>query len=149
MERQGSGFRKITEAYYAAHNYRSELEPKFYSDVASFQVTLYNLNYGIAEKVTIETEKVAFEQEKVAFEERKAAFERSLSEIKANTPTKEKALSLFECFEYERAFSRADIIQMFNMAQSSAGKMINKLKETDLIEAVTGQGKGKYKFIQK
>mgnify|MGYP001658673905 CR=1 FL=1 len=46
MERQGSGFKKITEAYYAAYNYRAELEPKFYSDVTSFQVTLYNLNYG-------------------------------------------------------------------------------------------------------
>lgn len=46
MERQGSGFKKITETYHAAHNYRSELEPKFYSDVTSFQVTLYNLNYS-------------------------------------------------------------------------------------------------------
>ncbi len=48
-ERQGSGFKKITEAYYAAHNYHAKLEPKFYSDVTSFQVTLYNLNYGVAE----------------------------------------------------------------------------------------------------
>lgn len=46
MERQGSGFKKITEAYYAAHNYREELKPIFYSDLTSFQVTLYNLNYG-------------------------------------------------------------------------------------------------------
>ena len=46
MERQGSGFKKITESYHAAHNYRKELEPEFYSDVTSFQVTLYNLNYG-------------------------------------------------------------------------------------------------------
>ena len=28
MERQGSGFKKITETYRAAHNYRDELEPK-------------------------------------------------------------------------------------------------------------------------
>ena len=39
MERQGSGFKKITESYHAAHNYREELEPKFYSDVTSFKVT--------------------------------------------------------------------------------------------------------------
>ena len=38
----------VMEAYYTAHNYRAELEPKFYSDVTSFQVTLYNLNYGTA-----------------------------------------------------------------------------------------------------
>ena len=57
MERQGSGFKKITETYHAAHNYRDELEPKFYSDASSFQVTLYNLNYGTAataNKVTIQ-----------------------------------------------------------------------------------------------
>lgn len=36
MERQSSGFRKITEAYYAAHNYCAELEPKFYSESGSF-----------------------------------------------------------------------------------------------------------------
>lgn len=52
MERQGSGFKKITDAYHAAHNYRPELEPKFYSDASSFQVTLYNLNYG---QTTIKT----------------------------------------------------------------------------------------------
>ena len=45
MERRGSGFRKIKEAYRSAVNYRPELEPKFYSDAASFRVTLYNLNY--------------------------------------------------------------------------------------------------------
>ena len=64
MERQGSGFKKITETYRAAHNYRDELEPKFYSDASSFQVTLYNLNYGTAataNKVTIEDENVAIE----------------------------------------------------------------------------------------
>ncbi len=148
MERQGSGFKKITEAYYAAHNYRAELEPKFYSDVTSFQVTLYNLNYGISEKSAVETEKVAVEQEKVAFGARKVAFERSLSGIKINAPTKEKALTLFDHFEYERPFSRSDIIQICNLAPSSAGKMLNKLKETGLIEAVIGQGRGKYKFIE-
>lgn len=61
MERQGSGFKKITEAYYAAYNYRAELEPKFYSDVTSFQVTLYNLNYGqMAPKAGLVDQKQAF-----------------------------------------------------------------------------------------
>ena len=47
MERQGSGFRKIRETYHAAYHYRDGLEPEFYSDKNSFQVTLFNLNYGI------------------------------------------------------------------------------------------------------
>lgn len=128
MDRQGSGFKKITEAYYAAHNYRAGLEPKFYSDTTSFQVTLYNLNYGIIEKV---------------------AFERSLSKIKINAPTKEKILALFNNFGYKRAFTRSDVMQSFHLAPSSAGKMLKKLKETHLIEPVTGQGRGKYQFTER
>ena len=64
MEHQGSGFKKITESYCAAHNYRDELEPRLYYDTSSFQVTLYNLNYGTAEKVVVEEEKVALGQKK-------------------------------------------------------------------------------------
>lgn len=49
MEWQGSGFRKIRETYHAAYHYRNGLEPEFYSDENLFQVTLFNLNYGIVD----------------------------------------------------------------------------------------------------
>lgn len=64
MERQESGFKMITGSYHAAHNYRKELKPEFYSDATSFQVTLYNLNYGTTTStanVTIEDENVAID----------------------------------------------------------------------------------------
>ena len=92
MERQGSGFKKITESYRDAHNYRDELEPRFYSDASSFQATLYNLNYGTAENVAVEEEKAALECEKVAFEAKKAAFERSISGLRLNKPTKDNTI---------------------------------------------------------
>ena len=148
MERQGSGFKKITESYRAAHNYRDELEPKFYSDASSFQVTLYNLNYGTDENGAVGEEKVVLEQEKVAFEAKKAAFERSISELKLNKPTKDNILSLFESFGYDVPFSRADVIGLCGLAPSSAGKMLSKIKEFDLIVPVTEQGRGKYIFIE-
>ena len=148
MERQGSGFKKITESYRAAHNYRDELEPKFYSDASSFQVTLYNLNYGTDENGAVGEEKVVLEQEKVAFEAKKAAFERSISELKLNKPTKDNILSLFESFGYDVPFSRADVIELCGLAPSSAGKMLSKIKEFDLIVPVTEQGRGKYIFIE-
>jgi len=145
MERQGSGFRKITEAYETAHNYREELAPKFYSDASSFQVTLFNLNYSTSDKVASNEEKVAPNQEKVAFEEEKAAFERSLSDLKMNAPTKRNLLKLFETFGYEDAFMRADVIAICELAPSSAGKMLNRLKELQVIKAAP-DGRGKYKF---
>lgn len=71
MERQGNGFKKITEVYYAAHNYHAGLAPEFYSDVTSFQVALHNLNYGTAKnstKVTIDDENVAIASKNIAIE---------------------------------------------------------------------------------
>ena len=95
----------------------------------------------------LKTKRWRLDKIKVAFEAKKAAFERSIFKIKINTPTKDKVLALFDCFEYERAFSRSDLIQMFGMAPSSAGKVISRLKELGLIKAVSGLGKGKYKFV--
>lgn len=71
MERQESGFKKITESYHAVHNYRKELKPELYSDAASFQVTLYNLNYGTTTNttnVTIEDENVAITTDYIAID---------------------------------------------------------------------------------
>ncbi len=148
MERQGSGFKKITEAYHTAYNYREELEPEFYSDITSFQVTLYNLNYEAVEKEIVGAEKVAFESEKVAFESEKVAFQQSISELKLNSPTKRNMLLLFEHFKYDVAFSRADVIKICDLASSSAGKMLRKIKKMDLIEGAAEQGRGKYRFIK-
>ena len=149
MERQGSGFKKIAEAYRVAHNYREELEPKFYSDASSFQVTLYNLNYGVNEKVVAREGKAVFEKEKVVFEAQKVALERSISELKLNRPTKLNIMSLFENFGYDIPFTRADVIEICSLAPSSAGKMLNKIKELGVVVSVAGQGRGKYQFIRK
>lgn len=150
MERRGSGFRKIKADYHNAVNFRPELEPKFSSTPTSFFVTLYNLNYHvpIAES-PIKGEKVAFGNDKVAFDEEKVAFERCLFEMTANAPTKSKAMHLFDVYGYDGVFGRAEIMQMFGMASSSAGKLLIKLKELHFIEPVSGHGKGKYRFTIK
>lgn len=150
MERRGSGFRKIKADYRNAANFRPELEPKFNSTPTSFFVTLYNLNYNIPiEERATEHEKVAFENEKVAFENDKVAFERLFLEMTSKAPTKDKARLLFDSFGCEGVFGRREIMQMFGIASSSAGKFLTKLKEFNLIEPVFGQGKGKYKFAVK
>ena len=132
MERQGSGFKKITETYRAAHNYRDELEPKFYSDASSFQVTLYNLNYGTAataNKVTIEDENVAIDR------------------LNASQGTIAKAKAVFANMGADGVFGRSDIAAITKDSVTAAGNLITKLKNADLIEPVSGSGKGKYKFV--
>ena len=144
MERQGSGFKKITEAYYAAHNYRAELEPKFYSDGTSFQVTLYNLNYGSAvnaAKVTIEDGSVVIDPDHVAFEV-------AIGKLNASQATVEKAKAVYASMGIDGIFGRSDIAAITSDSVTAAGNLITKLKNAGLIEAVSGYGKGKYRFVE-
>lgn len=143
MERQGSGFKKITEAYYAAHNYRAELEPKFYSDSVSFQVTLYNLNYNVS------AEKVAIGEENVVIAPDYIAIEVAIEGMNASSGTIEKAKALFSQMGIDGIFGRTDITAITGDSATAAGNLINKMKDAGLIEAVAGFGKGKYKFTQK
>lgn len=145
MERQGSGFKKITEAYYTAHNYRPELEPKFYSDGTSFQVTLYNLNYG----AVVNSKKIAIGQEKVAIIPVNVAIEVAIEELIASKSTIEKAKMVFAKMGIDGVFGRSDIAAITNASVTAAGNLITKLKNAGLIEVVSGFGKGKYRFIQK
>ena len=141
MERQGSGFKKITESYYAAHNYRDELEPKFFSDASSFQVTLYNLNYGEMGKNQL----IDGQEEDLSTQNQ--LFEMLLLELKAKTTTKETMVKLYRKFGFDTAFARADIMKLAGITSSPAGSLLDKLKEAGLVEPVVGKGKGKYKFI--
>ncbi len=131
MERQGSGFKKITETYHVAHNYREELEPKFYSDFSSFCVTLYNLNYNIP----LETADNG---------DNKVAIDR----LNAKQPIKNKALSVFNRMGFTEVFGRTEVSQVTGDSVTSAGNLIKRLYESGLITPVTGQGKGKYKFTE-
>ena len=145
MERQGSGFKKITEAYHFAHNYHAELEPKFYSDAVSFHVTLYNLNYNIPIE---EAEKQFVDTPQTAHWTKKQSVEQSIHGLIASNSTKDKLFRLFKEFEFDEPFSRADIVEMFGITTTPANELLRKLKKAKLIESVKGMGKGKYKFIE-
>ncbi len=154
MERRGSGFKKIKADYHSAANYLPELEPQFYSDSSSFWVRLYNLNYHVPiaegdEKSTFEDRKSTFEDEKSTFEDRKSTFESFVSGLDFNKITKERIIRLYTAVEGDGPFARADIMNNFECSSFTAGELINKMKESDLIEPVVGRGKGKYRFKKK
>lgn len=140
MERQGSGFKKITEAYHKEVNFHVELEPKFYSDAYEFRVTLYNLNYNVpVAKMPVTPENIAVE----------VAIDVAIDGLTASKNTIEKAKAVYAQMGVERVFGRSDISAITKDSVTAAGNLINKLKKAGLIEAVSGQGKGKYRFIQK
>ncbi len=159
MERRGSGFGKIKDDYRRAVNYRPELEPKFYSDTTSFWVILYNLNYHVAidrigtkkqslenEKTVVLKEKQLFQNEKTVVSKQKQLFERKVNELQVSTITKKKIMQLHEQFGNNIIFSRADIMRITGITSSPAGDLIKKMQSANLIEFVSGYGKGKYRF---
>lgn len=149
MERQGSGFKKITETYHAAHNYREELEPKFYSDFSSFCVTLYNLNYNVPLETACDGHsKVAIDRDNLTIEESKVAIEIAIDGLNAKQPIKNKALSVFNQMGFTEVFGRTEVSQVTGDSVTSAGSLIKRLYESGLVKPVTGQGKGKYKFVE-
>ena len=98
--------------------------------------TLYNLNYGTAataNKVTIENENVAIEV--------------AIDRLNASQGTIAKAKAVFANMGADGVFGRSDIAAITKDSVTAAGNLITKLKNADLIEPVSGFGKGKYKFI--
>lgn len=53
---------------------------------------------------------------------------------------------LFEKFGYDEIFGRSAVMALLELKASGASKLISNLVEADVIEAVSGYGKGKYKF---
>ncbi len=142
MERQGSGFKKITDAYYSAHNFREELEPKFFSDFSSFHVTLYNLNYNVPfEKLLIDTEKVLITSQNLSMQI-------AIDSLNVKKPTKENAKKLFSYMGFDGIFGRTNIIEITGLSITAAGNLLTNLKNAELIVPVSGYGNGKYKFIE-
>ncbi len=114
------------------------MEPKFYSDISSFIVTLYNLNYNVP------VEKVAIDPEKVAVG---VAIDVAIGQLNASQGTIDKALAVYAQMGSDKAFGRSDVASITHESATAAGNLINKLKDAGLIEAVSGFGKGKYRFI--
>lgn len=149
MERQGSGFKKIADAYYSAHNFRKELEPRFYSDFSSFHVTLYNLNYNVPIEMTDnEHSKVAIERDKVTIGDSKIAIEVAIDSLNAKQPTKSKVLAVFNQMGFTEVFGRTEVAKITGDSVTSAGNLIKRLYEAGIVRPVVGQGKGKYRFIE-
>ena len=53
---------------------------------------------------------------------------------------------LLEKFGFDEAFERSAIMELLELKGSGASKFLSKLLQADIIETVSGHGKGKYKF---
>ena len=53
---------------------------------------------------------------------------------------------LFEKFGYDEVFGRSAVMELLELKSSGASKLLSNLVQADIIEPVSGHGKGKYKF---
>lgn len=53
---------------------------------------------------------------------------------------------LFEKFGFDEVFGRSAVMELLELKSSGASKLISNLVQSDIIEPVSGHGKGKYKF---
>ena len=119
------------------------------SDVTSFQVTLYNLNYKQStDYAGVESKNQAIDTPKSGDSQKKQLIGQQISALNANQTTKANILTLLDAVGFEQIFGRTDISQIIGITVSPAGELIKKLKTAGLIDTVRGHGKGKYKFIE-
>lgn len=91
------------------------------------------------EKVDIETSKVDIQGEKVDIES--ALLEKGFS-----AKTIIHSRRLFNKFGYDEVFGRSAVTELLELKSSGASKLLSSLLRADIIEPVSGHGKGKYKF---
>ena len=87
-------------------------------------------------------------EEKVDIEDKKVDIESVLTEKVSNFSVKTTThiRSLFEKFGFDEIFGRSAVMELLNLKGSGASKLLSNLVQAEIIEPVSGHGKGKYKF---
>jgi len=98
--------------------------------------------------VDIGDAKVDIESAKVDIRNRKVDIESVLSEKGRDFSVKTTIHihRLFEKFGFDEVFGRSAVMELLELKASGASKLLSNLVKADIIEPVSGHGKGKYKF---
>ena len=93
---------------------------------------------------------VDIESKKVDIQGKEVDIERILSEKRSNFSIKTivHIYRLFEKFGYDEVFGRSAVMELLELKSSGASKLLSNLVQADIIEPVSGHGKGKYKFVE-
>ena len=85
---------------------------------------------------------------KVDIQDQKVDIESVLSEKASDFSAKTTAhiLRLFEKFGFDEIFGRSAVMELIKLKGSGASKLLSNLVQADIIEPVSGHGKGKYRF---
>ena len=100
------------------------------------------------EKVDIRVAKVDIQDEKVDIENKKVDIESVLAEKGGSFSIKTTVHihRLFDKYGFDEVFGRGAVMELLDLKGSGASKLLSNLMQADIIEPVSGHGKGKYKF---
>ena len=81
-------------------------------------------------------------------EDTKVDIENILSQKGSNFSVKTTAYihRLFEKLGFDGVFGRSAVMELLELKSSGASKFLSNLLQADIIEPVSGHGKGRYKF---
>lgn len=56
---------------------------------------------------------------------------------------------MFDKFDFDVIFGRGAVVELLGLQNSSVSKLLSKLIRAEIIEPVSGYGKGKYRFSRR
>ena len=126
-------------------------ENAWYFRNALVRANYTNLRKGIHETTEyLETflRNLLLNEEKADIQDRKVDIESVLSKKDSDFSVKTivHIHRLFEKFGFDEVFGRSAVMELLELKGSGASKLLSNLVQADIIEPVSGYGKGKYKF---
>lgn len=94
-------------------------------------------------KVDIEREKVDIQAQKVDIENRLLQ-----KAVNFSDKTVSHIQKMVETFGFDEIFGRNTVAELLGLRSSSVSKLFSKLIKAEIIEPVSGYGKGKYRFVK-
>lgn len=112
--------------------------------------TMKSLSNVNIEKVNVRDTKMDTKNGKMDVQDRKVGIESILSEKGSafSVKTAVRIHKLFEKFGFDEIFRRSEVMELLELKGSGASRLLSNLVQADIIEPVSGHGKGKYKFKQ-
>lgn len=129
MERRGSGFKKIMQAYEVEPNYTEDTKPAFYSNATEFRVILKNLNF---------TDEVLNEKNEVLDE--------VLNEVLDSGRT-EMEIKVIKAILSSPRIKQKELAEQVGISVSTIQRTIKKLVKEGKIVRVNGKRDGYWKVL--
>ena len=129
MERRGSGFKKIMQAYEVEPNYTEDKKPVFYSNATEFRVILKNLNF---------TDEVLNEKNEVLDE--------VLDEV-LNSGRTETEIKVIKAILVSPRIKQKELAEQVGISLSTIQRTIKKLVKEGKIVRVNGKRDGYWKIF--